>query len=212
MLVPPPRQDHPQPCPPEPDPPQSATTGERIPEVGENDESSPGAQTSRPQADTAELVAAIEKKIADLVDRQRERTRLETRVRGVPELNHITKYAVNIAKDQKPRDTITYLRRTDITPVKGSKRSSEMAELARDYHNDLQADGGDVEPALRFQAKNEALNSLPPLGTNVNMTPLDEKLSEEDVLLALLEAAPGKAAGMDGFATEFWNLAPDSKP
>jgi hypothetical protein len=36
------------------------------------------------------------------------------------------------------------------------------------------------------------------------MTPLSEKLSEEDVLSALMEAAPGKAAGIDGFATEFW--------
>lgn len=80
--------------------------------------------------EVAELVAKIEKTIDDIVDRQRERKRLETRVRGYTELNHITKYAVNLSKDAKPRDTLTYLRRTDITPEKGSKRSSEMAEIA----------------------------------------------------------------------------------
>ncbi|KAJ7681037.1 Endonuclease/exonuclease/phosphatase, partial [Mycena polygramma] len=73
-------------------------------------------------------------------------------------LNHITKYAVNISKDVKPRDTLSYLRRTDVTPERGSRRSSEMAEIARDYHNDLQLDGMDIAHELREEARKEALD------------------------------------------------------
>ncbi|KAJ7864366.1 Endonuclease/exonuclease/phosphatase [Mycena leptocephala] len=117
------------------------------------------------QEEIAELVAVIEKKIDDIVDRQRERKRLETRVRGYTELNHITK--------------------TDIMPEKGSKRSSEMAEIARDYHNDLQSEGTDSRD-------------------RADIKPLSEKLTEGDVSTALAEAAFGKAAGINGIATEFW--------
>jgi hypothetical protein len=85
----------------------------------------------------AEEAALIQKKIDEIIDRQCKRKCLETRVRDGTELNHITKYAVNLSKEKKPRDTIEFLRRTDISPEKGSKRSSEMAEIARDYHNDL---------------------------------------------------------------------------
>ncbi|KAJ6626646.1 Endonuclease/exonuclease/phosphatase, partial [Mycena sp. CBHHK59/15] len=156
------------------------------------------------QTEIAELVASIEKKIDDLVDRERERKRLETRVRGFTELNHITKYAVNLSKDAKPRDTLTYLRRTDVTPEKGSRRSSEMAEIARDYHNDLQSDGMDIDQELRNEALKDALGSLPSHGEEVDMMPLGKKLTVDDVLEALLSAASGKAAGINGYATEFW--------
>ncbi|KAJ6630374.1 hypothetical protein B0H10DRAFT_2208038 [Mycena sp. CBHHK59/15] len=137
--------------------------------------------------------------------RQRERKWLETRVRGVMELNHIMKYAVNIAKDPKPRDTLTYLRRTDIMPERGSCRLSEMAEIACDYHNDLQADQMDMATALRDEAREEALDSLPQPGTGADMKPLSEVLMESNVMQVLMEAASGKAASINGYVTEFWH-------
>ncbi|KAJ7081747.1 Endonuclease/exonuclease/phosphatase [Mycena epipterygia] len=148
--------------------------------------------------ETAELVAQIEKKIDELVNHQRDRKRLETRVRGCTELNHITKYAVALSKDAKPRDTLTYLRRTDNMPERGSRRSSEMAEIARDYHNDLQSDGMDTPREARADAQKTALESIPRPEAEVDMKPLAEKLTEEDVSTALKEATPGKAAGING--------------
>jgi hypothetical protein len=156
------------------------------------------------QEEVAKLVAVIEKKIDELVGRQRERTRLDTKVRGYTELNHITKYTVNLSKDKKPRDTLTYLRCTDIVPERGSRRSSEMAGIARDYHNDLQSDGIGVDLEEREAARKIALDLLPQPGEGADMKPLAEKLTEADVLEALLDSAAGKAAGMNGFATEFW--------
>jgi hypothetical protein len=96
------------------------------PDPGPDDDDPPAPGNHRPpaegksQEEIAELVGAVEKKSDELVDCQRERKRLETRVRGYTELNHITKYAVNLSKDKKLRDTLTYLRRTDITPEQGS--------------------------------------------------------------------------------------------
>ncbi|KAJ6512587.1 Endonuclease/exonuclease/phosphatase, partial [Mycena sanguinolenta] len=152
----------------------------------------------------AEMIAMIQQQIDEIVDRQKERKMLETRVRGKTELSHITKYAVRLSSEKKPRDTMDFLQRTDITPPKGSKRSSEMAEIARDYHNDLQAEGEDVPPEDREEALAEALATVPPPRQGVKMDALGKKVTEEDVRLALRSAAPGKAAGMDGIITEFW--------
>jgi hypothetical protein len=182
-------------------------TNDLIPAAGGRDQPTqgPSQQTQgKSQEEIAELVAAIEKSIDDIVDRQRERKRLETRVRGFTELNHITKYAVNLSKDPKPRDTLTYLRRTDITPEKGSKRSSEMAEIARDYHNDLQSDGLGIDNEMRAEARREALDSIPPVRDGADMGPLTEKLRKSDISVALEESASGRAAGINGLATEFW--------
>ncbi|KAJ7734173.1 hypothetical protein DFH07DRAFT_685306, partial [Mycena maculata] len=82
--------------------------------------------------------------------------------------------------------------------------SSEMAEIARDYHNDLQSDGIGVTQADREGARREALESVSQPGARADMKPLSEKLTEEDVLEALKAAPPRKAAGMNGIPTEFW--------
>jgi hypothetical protein len=188
---------------------QDVETGDSLGITG--DDENPHAQQvprqpaeEKSQEEIAEMIAPIEKTIDDIVDHQRDRKRLETRVRGYTELNHITKYAVNLSKDTKPRDTLMYLRRTDINPEKGSKRSSEMAEIARDYHNDLQSDGINIEQSLCEDARREALAALPLAKEEADMTPLTEKLTESDVLKSLMEAASGKAAGINGLATEFW--------
>jgi hypothetical protein len=152
----------------------------------------------------AETAAQIQKKIDELIDRQNERKRMETRVRGVTELNHITKYAVNLTKERKPRDTLEFLRRTDTTPEKGSRKSSEMAEIARDYHNDLQKEGAEVPLSVRAEAQEEALGSVPSPQRGVNMDDLWKKLTEPDVSQAVNEAAAGRAAGMNSVISEFW--------
>ncbi|KAJ6468894.1 Endonuclease/exonuclease/phosphatase, partial [Mycena sanguinolenta] len=160
----------------------------------------PGTRTQT----LAEKVALIQQRIDEIIDRQKERKQLETRVRGKTELSHITKYAVSLSSEKKPRDTMDFLQRTDITPAKGSKRSSEMAEIARDYHKDLQNEGEDIPMSDREEALTQALNAMPPPRQGVNMDGLSKKVTEDDVRQALHSAAPGKAAGMDGIITEFW--------
>ncbi|KAJ6559270.1 hypothetical protein B0H10DRAFT_2240520 [Mycena sp. CBHHK59/15] len=102
------------------------------------------------------------------------------------------------------KDSVLEFAKKRAKTAKGSRRSSEMAEIARDYHSDLQADGIDIAQELWDEAKQEALDALPPLREEADMKPLAEKLTEDNVLKALLEAAPRKAAGINGYATEFW--------
>jgi hypothetical protein len=79
-----------------------------------------------------------------------------------------------------------------------------MAELARDYHYDLQNHGGDISDALREAAMQEAFSALPQTDLGLNMTPLQNKLKEEDIAMTLGDAATGKAAGINGIISEFW--------
>jgi hypothetical protein len=60
-----------------------------------------------------------------------------------------------------------------------------MAELARDYHYNLQNHGGDISDALREAAMQEAFSALPQTDLGLNMTPLHNKLKEEDIAMTL---------------------------
>jgi hypothetical protein len=153
---------------------------------------------------TAEKAAAIQQAINDITERQRERKRTETRIRCHTELDRITKFSVRMSKESKPRDTIEYLQRTDTNPAQGSKRSSEMAEIARDYHNDLQFDETEIDHDAKDAAITAALVGLSSHEDDPEMQILSQPLTEADVLTALLQAASGTAAGMDGVPTELW--------
>ncbi|KAJ7072446.1 hypothetical protein C8F01DRAFT_922230, partial [Mycena amicta] len=82
--------------------------------------------------------------------------------------------------------------------------SNEMAELARNYHDDLQGDGNEITTAYRDTATRRVLRTLDNETEPPNMTELETNLGEADVHKALNEAARGKASGMDGIPTEFW--------
>jgi hypothetical protein len=79
-----------------------------------------------------------------------------------------------------------------------------MAEIARGYHNDIQSDGLEIDQQSCETAREEAMAAVPPARPGVDMKPLTEKLTETDVLGALLESAAGRAAGINGLQTEFW--------
>jgi hypothetical protein len=149
---------------------------------------------------TAEKVAQIQKKI----DEQNEKKQMETRVRGMTELNHITKYAVNLTKEKKPKDTLDFLRRTDKTPEIGSRKSSEMAEIAKSYHEDLQKDGMDVPSEARERALEDALGTLPTPYQGPEMNDLNKKLTEADISQSVKGATADRAAGINGLISEFW--------
>ncbi|KAJ7714015.1 Endonuclease/exonuclease/phosphatase, partial [Mycena metata] len=90
------------------------------------------------QRKNAAKVGELEREIKVLMSRQRARNRMATKIRYRNELDSITKFTVSVHKDKKSRDTMNVLRRTDVTPNQTKTRSDQMAELARDYHNDLQ--------------------------------------------------------------------------
>ncbi|KAJ6540430.1 hypothetical protein B0H19DRAFT_840656, partial [Mycena capillaripes] len=79
-----------------------------------------------------------------------------------------------------------------------------MAELARNYHNDLQQD----ETERDLHQKNEdilrVLEDVGQILPATDMSLLEKEIEEEDVIKALKLSAKRKAPGMDGIPTEFW--------
>ncbi|KAJ7663725.1 Endonuclease/exonuclease/phosphatase, partial [Mycena polygramma] len=134
----------------------------------------------------------------------RERSRMDTRIRCHTELDRITKFTVRMSKENKPRDTIDFLQRTDTTPARGSKRSDEMAEIARDYHNDLQEDETERTPQAKTDAIQTALDGMSSYRNHPDMKKLAELLTEEDVTEALRQSSNGTASGMNGIPNELW--------
>ncbi|KAJ7206818.1 hypothetical protein GGX14DRAFT_396747 [Mycena pura] len=164
--------------------------------------STPDVSPERQVKITAE-VATLYKENDKITYNQMERRRLETRVRAHTDHDMITSHTMRLRKDKKPRDTITYLKRTDVSPEIGSKKSCKMAELARDYHNALQSDGLDVNTSKRQPAEEEVLQNIDSHAANINISALESKVTTDDVERALREAKPGKA-GLNGIPTEFW--------
>jgi hypothetical protein len=79
-----------------------------------------------------------------------------------------------------------------------------MAEIARDYHNDLQSDETELDPQAKNRAIEEALDGITSKADHPEMAMLAEELEERDVITALKQSALGSASGVNGIPTEFW--------
>ena len=117
----------------------------------------------------------------------------------------INKYWTRINNPRKPRDLI-YRLRNPITqhPV---TRSEEMAQLAKEYHEDLQTENL-LPPtsAARAEALENALQAIPdsqkledPLSSQLNAP-----ITYTDLEEALAASKLGTAAGPDGIPYEVW--------
>ncbi|KAJ6564224.1 hypothetical protein B0H19DRAFT_1233263 [Mycena capillaripes] len=112
------------------------------------------------------------------------------------ELDHITSFSVSLSKDKTPRDTFCVLRRTNVQPEVSGKKSKDMAELARDDHNDLQYDESEENPERKTRDIDEVLQHVDYQENAPGMAELGEELTEEDVLKSLAGAAMGRAPGI----------------
>jgi hypothetical protein len=79
-----------------------------------------------------------------------------------------------------------------------------MAELARDYHNDLQQDATESDLERKDTNIAEVLASMPPPPSVPSMADLEKSLTEDDVRESMKDSASGKAPGVNGIPTELW--------
>jgi hypothetical protein len=79
-----------------------------------------------------------------------------------------------------------------------------MAEIAHDYHNDLQIDETEEDPVAKNTAIEEVLHGISSHENDPEMRPLNKLLTEDDVLLALTQSSSGSAAGVNGIPNELW--------
>ena len=113
-----------------------------------------------------------------------------------------------ISKDNKPRDLIKRLKIPNSNPAQYETNTARMAQLAREYHNNLQQDDltGQENQNEHELSLNESLNALP-IDQHLQeptYTPLNWCVTQAQVEEALNLSKNGSATGMDGCPFELW--------
>ncbi|KAF9536177.1 hypothetical protein CPC08DRAFT_771693 [Agrocybe pediades] len=155
-------------------------------------------------------VLAIEERIKQLemTRYKKQRDNLDAKCRLESET--LSKGWVRANKERKARDTIAMLRK----PVEEQagqggpgneyeKRSDKMAEIARNYHDNLQRTGLEEVPE---QAFTEVLDHIQPKISQRDKQTLAVYLTEDEVKRAIKDLPNGKAAGVDGIPHELWKI------
>ena len=150
----------------------------------------------------------LTQKLTKLKRKQHLKIRSSIAVKNRIEGETMTRSWIQNNKIDKPRDIIYALRKpqtrlnNEQNPYE--KDSQEMAELARNYHENLQNDGINPNIETRDQCTEEALASLQKTVTTDESELLRETITEEQVEEALQRSQLLKSPGMDGITYELW--------
>ena len=151
-------------------------------------------------------VIALEREIDYLTKKRYKTAYTKAQAQWSLKGEQISKYWSKVNSPKTPRDLIYRLvhPRTQETVT----RSDKMAELTRDYHNDIQKDGlldPTVEPRNLNIAK--ALGSIPESQklTDPQLSPLSQLITHKALVSALRLSKHGSAAGPDGIPYELWS-------
>ncbi|EKM75935.1 hypothetical protein AGABI1DRAFT_94557 [Agaricus bisporus var. burnettii JB137-S8] len=127
--------------------------------------------------------------------------------RNLLEGETVCKYWTSLQKQKPPRDLIRTLKIPN-GEAQGSrnytKRSDEMAQIAKEHHDNLQDLDTNHNPNMREEAIQTALNAINTSLTDEESTQLGTALTDSNVLAALASAANGKSPGLDGIPYELW--------
>jgi ribonuclease HI/exonuclease III len=113
-----------------------------------------------------------------------------------------------LGKEKRPRNPIHRLKIPHSNPTQYERHSKRMAELARDYHNNLQnadANSETTEEELEREI-NLILENIPASQRlqEPERTHMNGKITEQQVRKALHLARDGSATGLDGCPYELW--------
>ncbi|KAJ7581352.1 Endonuclease/exonuclease/phosphatase, partial [Mycena floridula] len=141
---------------------------------------------------------------------KRENARAKNRLEG----EVIGKYWSRINKPKKPKEIIWRLRKRNTHPEEEdperveeyTNSSQEMANLARNYHEDLQNERRVIEEETRNTAITKVLDRVLRTVMEEQRADLKKLLTEDDVREALKLSANNKAPGLDGILYELWRI------
>ena len=121
----------------------------------------------------------------------------------------INKYWTWIHSPRKPRDIIHTL--YDPTADKITMKSSDMAEIAWKYHDDLQSKNLlNYHDPERQAAQAEVLQQIPEFQKfNTPESDITNLITKDQVTVALHSSKNGTATGLDGLPYELWKLLHD---
>ncbi|KAF5375513.1 hypothetical protein D9615_009166 [Tricholomella constricta] len=164
--------------------------------------------TSISDEDKRTSTALIDERIAQLekIRHNRARDNLATKCRLENETN--SKFWYQLNKPKKARDTIAALTKPSTNPPELARKSSDMAHIAKCYHESLQKEGipegvdEETETKNVLQHLNQSLNEQ-------DRNKLAQSISEQDVREAIRDLPKGKSPGLDGLTHELWSTLLD---
>ncbi|KAL1738688.1 Endonuclease/exonuclease/phosphatase, partial [Schizophyllum fasciatum] len=164
-------------------------------------------------AKRAENGAVLSKQIQELERKRMLQMKANARARHRLEGHTPTKYLSGINKEIKVRELIHALETGERCPGSGdpiyAKKSDEMAELARKYHQDLQKDEYEVDADRREQIIRETLDHIELKLTDETRDEMAGPPTRDQIRQALHFAKNGSAAGLDGIPYEMWKILDD---
>ena len=116
------------------------------------------------------------------------------------------KYWTRSNKQTNPRDIIYALKKCDqgANEPTYENNSLRMAELAKDYHNNLQHKVRDIPDDIREGKIKKVLSAITTRTSDSQKNELNEVISSNEILKALREANNSSAPGPDGIPYVFW--------
>jgi len=153
-------------------------------------------------------IGILDQQIKQLLATIHLRSRANAKATHRIEMESVTKYFMKHKSSVTPRDIMQKMKVPGSTQEIYTRKSEIMAELARDYHEDIQLDGIAPEDE-RKNAATEALHNIKNRLNNEKKEELSLLLTEEDVQQALYHAPRHKSSGLDGIPTELWQKLED---
>ncbi|KAF5373439.1 hypothetical protein D9615_009490 [Tricholomella constricta] len=164
-----------------------------------------------PLLETDELQIAsaeIETKMRALEQKRHLDKRKQSMIRNRLEGETICKYWTTSNKVAKPRDMIFALKTNRREDADGrptyESHSQKMAEMGRNYHDDLQNAGPQHTEERREEAIASTIENIDKAATRDQSAKLASDVTKDEVAEALRCAKNNTAAGIDGATNEMW--------
>ncbi|KAJ3999732.1 Endonuclease/exonuclease/phosphatase [Lentinula boryana] len=155
----------------------------------------------------------IKNEITQLEGMRMQKLQRDNRARHHIERELPSRYMSQISKEKRPRDILYALKKPGVAEnihgvVPGSayeKNSSKMAELAKEYHNNLQQLGIDDNRSLeRNHAINDTLDEIKTAINNEQQEQLKGKFNPPEIREAVRLTKNNSAPGLDGVPYELF--------
>ena len=147
----------------------------------------------------------LARRIEALEEKRRNEARLLSSARNRLEREILSKHWVQSAREDTPRDTIRALRNPLGDPARREVRSDRMAEVAREYHEQLMAIDWEPSEEPDEEKLRIVLQHVDKKLSPDSAAELRKEIEEGEVIAALGDTANDKAAGLDGVPMELWN-------
>ena len=153
-----------------------------------------------------EQTVLLRERIEALEKKRKDETRLLWHARNKLEGETLSKHWIRSARENTPRDTIRALKNPLREETPRATRSDKMAEIAKEYHEQLLTLDRDPQEEPDETKLRKALENIKTTLPQMSTEKLKEPVSEEEIAAALRDSANDKAAGLDGIPVELWKL------